>query len=227
MANKGGEQLVEALFLFVLLKAPTLSLAPVIRQSITEVEPRKMHAEFTSRRVAEQVYTAWFRKRLIHQTAPVDLPAAADVEVLDAFDPSPFSISPGEGRLCLPEKVLAIWEKREATSAMVQAFQAKHFDEFMGKSTVCFATVREFLMGKRNAEDGAKELAKPPVDANDPSTPYAVAALPMRVECVSSTGKSKLLFHQLGPGLPDRPDTARRVARTADLFVWRRQIQDT
>ena len=69
------------------------------------------------------------------------------------FEAAPFSISEGQGRLLLPEKALAIWEQREATSAMVQDFKACHFDRFMGESKMCFATVREFLMG-REKEDG-------------------------------------------------------------------------
>ena len=157
-----------------------------------------MHAEFITRRVAEQVYTAWFRKKLVHKTAPVDLPAAAGVEVLDAFDPAPFTISAGEGRLMIPEKVLTIWEKREATSAMVDEFKAKHYDLFMGKSQICFASVREFLMGKQIADDKTPNTEKAPLDADDPSTPDAVAALPMLAECVSSTGKSKLFVTTSG-----------------------------
>ncbi len=169
------------------------------RTHVLVLDPSATTTEFVRKRAAEIVYRAWFDKTLRYGCEPMQLQSPLSLDALTPFDPTPLSVSPGEGRLLIPEKLLIRFERRESTQAMVEEFKANHYDRFL-KGHVCIASIREFLMGRSVKEGGsggpgpATPVLKlqAPHDSDDPTTLEMLDNVSKRGSCVGMNGKVML-----------------------------------
>ena len=163
------------------------------RSHLLILEPGRTHAEFAQRRASEMVYEAWFQRKLVHKHRPVVLADLMNEASLTPFDPTPLALSPGEGRLMIPDRLFRKFEHNEWTSALVDEFKAKHYDAF-AQGNVTMATVRACLMGagKETVTSSTHVKAELAPAANDPLTDAALEAAKPVVACVGYTGKHKI-----------------------------------
>ena len=110
------------------------------------------------------------------------MPDLLSADALPPFDPNPLALTPGEGRLYLPEGYLGRFEGLEATSAMVSDFKGEWYDKFT-TGNVCLATVKNALLGncrEIGGDDGTTARhPNPPSDADDPTNENDLKKLAM------------------------------------------------
>lgn len=116
---------------------------------------------------------AWFTKALRYKHTPTTMPDPLSEDALPPFDPSPLALTPGEGRLYIPEGYLGRFEGLESCGALIGDFRGEWYEKYT-TGAVCTATIRNALLGKcgggpSGSDAAAPAFANPRADADDPT----------------------------------------------------------
>eukprot|EP00969_Alexandrium_andersonii_P128151 5662261-Alexandrium_andersonii.AAC.1 len=155
--------------------------------------------EFAHRRASEEIYKSWFDGTLGFGPPVREGLAPVSVARFDDFDPTPLALSKGEGRLLVPERLFAKWGHHEGAQIAIEAFMAKHYEEFLqGDRTL--ASIREAGHAAPASSGVAQggEPTPPPSGPEDPTSAEGLAALTFAGTCTGWTGKSKLHITESG-----------------------------
>ena len=116
------------------------------------------HAEFTQRRIAEQVSALWFANKIpVEDPNDRVLPSIERItqEKLAPFDAKPLALSRPDGRLVVPDNLFKKYTANEFTKPKVEEFTAAHYDKFT-EGNICVARIRACLDGEAG-QQGTKE----------------------------------------------------------------------
>ena len=161
------------------------------------LELSKTACEFAQQRVEKKVYTEWHAGKLEWNNMLPLKPRVRERDGQVQYDATPLTIR--NGRLRIPEALLAEFLEDEATQEMAEDLMVEHAKRFhTGEHSLAKLELAKQGVGSGGKDDNNTQLPDPPCHTSDPMDADGLALLPKVQVAVSPCEKYKIFVSNAG-----------------------------